>query len=166
LEHNSIRADRKVDSIYIHLLPEKIKIVEAKPRSDVADNSKRLGGPSTDGISKVRLGKVRLGKDKKDTLSAKADEVFSFVEELEKLRNNDSRKDYKIIALYWKKKNWKFDNKEQFSSALTRELRAAKTLKGYSGEDIAKSIKHCEINYEEWSLETVFKRIQDVITKK
>lgn len=67
LEHNVIRPDRKVDSIYKHLLPESIETIEAKPRSDVEDNSKRLGGQSTDGIGKVSLGK--------DNISAKA-EIF------------------------------------------------------------------------------------------
>lgn len=60
LEHNTIRADRKIDSIYKHLLPESIKTIEAKPRSDVEDNSKRLGGQSMDGISQVKLGKVKI----------------------------------------------------------------------------------------------------------
>lgn len=67
LEHNSIRADRKVDSIYKHLLVEvapDVPLITAKPRSDVEDNSRRVGGQSTDGISKVRLGKVSLSKDK------------------------------------------------------------------------------------------------------
>jgi hypothetical protein len=53
LEHNVIRADRKVDSIYKPLLLEKFpeaKLVEPKPRADVEDNSRRLGGQSTDGI--------------------------------------------------------------------------------------------------------------------
>lgn len=59
IEHNYIRADRKVDSIYKSLIPESIKLIEPKPRVDVKDNSKRLGGQSTDGIGKVRLGKVR-----------------------------------------------------------------------------------------------------------
>lgn len=63
LEHNVIRADRKVDSIYKNLLPETAKVIEAKPRSDVEDNSRRVGGPSTDGVSQVRLGKVREVKD-------------------------------------------------------------------------------------------------------
>ncbi len=58
LEHNNIRADRKIDSIYKHLLPKDFKTIEPKPRSDVEDNSKRLGGLSTDGLGKVRLGKV------------------------------------------------------------------------------------------------------------
>lgn len=63
LEHNTIRADRKVDSIYKHLLPNNIPTIEAKPRSDVKDNSNRLGGQSTDSISKVKLSKVKLSKD-------------------------------------------------------------------------------------------------------
>jgi len=66
-EHNIIRADRKVDSIYIHLLktnfPE-LPYLEPKPRSDVKDNSKRLSGLSTDGISKGKVSKVKLIKDK------------------------------------------------------------------------------------------------------
>jgi hypothetical protein len=49
-EHNKIRPDRKVDSLYLpvlqHTYPE-IKIVVAKPRSDVEDNSRRVDGPRT-----------------------------------------------------------------------------------------------------------------------
>lgn len=61
-EHNTIRADRKVNSIYIDLIKEKapeVEILEPKPRIDVEDNSKRVRGLSTDGIGKVRLGKER-----------------------------------------------------------------------------------------------------------
>ena len=61
-EHNIIRADRKVNSIYLPLMREKypeLTTREPKARSDVKDNSKRLdGGLSTDGISKVKLSKV------------------------------------------------------------------------------------------------------------
>jgi len=67
LEHNKIRADRKVDSIYKKLLLEvvpTIKLIEAKPRSDVLDNSRRIGGQSTDGLSKDKLSKDKLSKDK------------------------------------------------------------------------------------------------------
>ena len=62
MEHNVIRADRKVDSIYKELLKQGapgLPLLEAKPRSDVDDNSRRIGGQSTD-----RLGKDRLGKDR------------------------------------------------------------------------------------------------------
>jgi hypothetical protein len=60
-EHNTIRADRKVDSIHKKLLLSRfpsISLIIAKPRSDVEDNSRRIvGGQSTDAIGKVRLGK-------------------------------------------------------------------------------------------------------------
>lgn len=60
LEHNNLRSDRKVNSMYLPLLLEKYpetEIVAVKPRSDVKDNSKRLDSPRT---AEVRLGKVRL----------------------------------------------------------------------------------------------------------
>lgn len=63
-EHNTIRADRKVDSIYKHLLKQtypEIPTIEPKPRSDVKNNSQRInGGQSMDGISKVKLSKDNI----------------------------------------------------------------------------------------------------------
>jgi len=66
-EHNTIRADRKVNSIYKHLLEENnINTINPKPRSDVKDNSKRMSGQSTDNqrTAQVKLSKVKLSKDK------------------------------------------------------------------------------------------------------
>ena len=66
LEHNTIRADRKVDSVYKKLLLEKcpeIPVIEPKPRSDVEDNSARLGGQSTDSISQVKLSKGKIKEE-------------------------------------------------------------------------------------------------------
>lgn len=91
--------------------------------------------------------------------------TWDFLKELEKLRT-DKRKDLRLIAFYWKTKNWKFENKEQFNSALKRELRPAKSLIGYTGQQIAKAMSHCQNNYKEWGMETVVKRITDVINKK
>jgi hypothetical protein len=48
-----------------HFLNEKfpeMKVIAPKPPSDVEDNSKRLGGQSTDGLNKDRLGKINLNK--------------------------------------------------------------------------------------------------------
>lgn len=78
LEHNSLRADRKVDSVYQNLLLQMVpeaEIIEPKPRSDVEDNSKRLNGQSTDGIGKDRIGKdntkrVCLKNSKGDDISS------------------------------------------------------------------------------------------------
>lgn len=67
IEHNKIRADRKVNSIYLPLIknlyPE-LPTIEPKPRSDVDDNSRRInGGQSTVGISKDKLSKDKIIED-------------------------------------------------------------------------------------------------------
>jgi len=96
--------------------------------------------------------------------------IFSFEEEIQKLKNG-TRVDYKIIALYWKKKGYIFENQKQFNSALKRELRPASSLAGYTGEQVGKAIKYCQDNYGGesgigWTLETVGKRISDLVNKK
>lgn len=90
---------------------------------------------------------------------------FDFHKELNLLKEG-KRKDYKIIALYWKKKDWTFENRAQFVAALKRELRPAKALSGYSGEQIARAIDYCDKEYDVWTLETLHKRITDLINKK
>lgn len=76
LEHNKIRADRKTDSIYKALIPKNVETIDPKPRSDVKDNSQRLGGPSTVSISKVKLSKVKLSKVSKTDKEKKLFEQF------------------------------------------------------------------------------------------
>ncbi len=84
LEHNVIRADRKVDSIYKHLLPQEVKTIEAKPRSDVEDNSKRTGsGQSTDAISKVKLSKDKLIQDPAQSAGVLVGEIIKLFEEID-----------------------------------------------------------------------------------
>lgn len=85
LEHNTIRADRKVDSIYKPLLQERypeLPVVEPKPRSDVKDNSSRVsGGQSTGGISQVKLSKDKLIEEGKPT-HLKFSSISSITEEI------------------------------------------------------------------------------------
>lgn len=90
---------------------------------------------------------------------------FLFKEKL-KLLKDSSRHDFKVIALYWSSKGFEFDNKDQYNSALKRELRAAGLLKGYSGTQIAQAIDYCKKNHPVWTLETVGKRVADLINKK
>jgi len=91
LEHNTIRADRKVDSIYKPLLKNlypDLKFIEAKPRSDVIDNSRRinkntdevLGGPST-----VSISKVKLSKDNINTYTWKSEYAEKYIQAFNKL---------------------------------------------------------------------------------
>jgi hypothetical protein len=89
-EHNTIRADRKVNSVYLPLLLERnpdAQVLEPKPRSDVDDNSRRVDRPRT---AEGRLGKVRLGQDSSGELQApeepptpKREASISYVENLE-----------------------------------------------------------------------------------
>jgi hypothetical protein len=89
LEHNTIRADRKINSIYQGLLLDKcpdIEFIEPKPRSDVEDNSGRVGGLSTDSISKVRLGKVKLSKVNTEKPSKSREYLLSIpIEDLQEI---------------------------------------------------------------------------------
>lgn len=136
---------------------------QAKYRLNRKSNEKVTGV-----TTKVTLEKNRIEKNRKENTYSVADATpFSVEEEMQKLKESD-RKDFKIIALYWSKKKFNFENKKQFESALKRELRAAKELTGYSGEQIARAIKYCQDNYEKvgWTLETINKRISDVVIKK
>lgn len=66
-EHNKIRADRKIDSIYkdllVRILPD-VDLIEQKQRADVKqlDGQWTTNGQPMDGIGKDRLGKDRLGE--------------------------------------------------------------------------------------------------------
>lgn len=92
---------------------------------------------------------------------------FSFIEEMQKLRVSNWLPN-KIIFNYWTVKGFVFHNKKQFDSAYRRELRPAKALEGYTSEQINKGIKYCQENYTTipWTLETVGKRILDIVNKK
>lgn len=151
LEHNTIRADRKVDSIYKNLLPESIETIEAKPRSDVKDNSKRLGGQSTDGIGKVRLGKV-------NTIGETSSHVFNWEEYLQEMIDNP-RKDLNIIGFFLKTKNVHFTTKEKAEVAVRRHLKAAKELLPFDKKEIGEKIKKLNYDFPKFTLETVIKQL-------
>lgn len=70
-EHNKIRADRKVDSIYkdllLQILPE-VKLIEPKQRADLKPKEKMdcnwtSNSQTEDGLGKDRIGKVSLVKE-------------------------------------------------------------------------------------------------------
>ncbi len=130
-EHNVIRADRKVDSVYKNLLLQVIPdapVVCPVPRSDVADNSRRIAGQSTDSprtsqgrhrLGKVRVGEDRLGKvstahgDKSPTPSEIAREFFGRQDPYQKCIEALSKKTSQAIVvaeidkfiLYWTEPN-------------------------------------------------------------
>ena len=93
LEHNQIRADRKVNSIYHDLLTQTIgnvKLIEAKPRADrqpkVSSGTSQgqpMGGIGKDSIGKDSIGKDSIGKDKTNATKVAGDisELFNYWKE-------------------------------------------------------------------------------------
>jgi len=97
-EHNLIRADRKVNSIYQHLLigiPE-VKIIEPKPRADRPEQlpenrtndkgrPKEINGTE---MGRHRLGKCSIGKDNKEReVPPSPEDFFGNLEAQEKVIN-------------------------------------------------------------------------------
>lgn len=131
-ENNRIRADRKVDSIYKDLLLEilpNIELTEPKPRADTGkvtgrpmDNQWTDNGPH-------RLGKVRLGKDRKDILSGS--------EEPDQLP-------YKEVVNYL---NEKTGSKYRSSGTKTKKLIKARFNEGFSLDDFRTVI---DVKSKQW----------------
>lgn len=79
IEHNKIRSDRKVDSVYKNLLLEIVPDAEVITPTQRADRVGTSQGRSKDGLGKDRLGKDRLGKSKKKSPSRKAYGIYKNV---------------------------------------------------------------------------------------
>lgn len=92
-EHNLIRADRKVDSIYkgllLQILPD-APVLDPKPRADTGVIPRQFTGRPLDGIGKDRLVEVRIGKDSTETSS---DDIPVLIKSFEVL-NPASKKFY------------------------------------------------------------------------
>lgn len=82
-EHNKIRADRKVDSMYkdllLKILPE-TQLLETKPRADRKNNGTSQGQPK-DGIGQVSLGEDRSGKDSLGKVSLSSEEDMDLIDD-------------------------------------------------------------------------------------
>jgi hypothetical protein len=96
LEHNTIRADRKVDSIYKDLLLTAVpdaKVIEAKPRSDIKHDGRfeeQIHGPSVDSPrtdnGPHKLSKVKVSKDDTKVSSKPLTAFDSALNEFTKMR--------------------------------------------------------------------------------
>lgn len=143
-------------------------LVQPKPKTGLTPTPNN-GSETNLSINSPNLNAV----SKADEVPQKEKEPYSFIVELNKLKdggydkNNkpQHRKDLKVIALYWSVKGYVFENQKQFNSALVRELRPANLLTGYSGEQLVKAMEYCK-KFDDWSLYAVHKRISDVVNKK
>ena len=100
-EHNKIRADRKIDSLYkdliLQVVPD-VELLEAKERADrkLINDGTSHGQPMV-GIGKDRLGKDRLGKDRLNISTSKAVLIPKHLECIAEEWNNLNLKQIKNI---------------------------------------------------------------------
>ena len=150
-ENNYIRNDRYSASKYLETYKEELKRLSSGiPEVDKRD-------------TQVRLGKVRLGKDKKENYVGKADPPpFSYKEKLETMKK-DKRKHIKIISYFWQYKAILIDNEKQYQTLLKRSLKPASELTGFSFERINEVMDWLAnvSNMGKWELETVLKYISE-----
>lgn len=101
-EHNHIRADRKIDSIYKNLLVEilpDVSLIEPKSRSDRPSKSGTSQGQPGDGIGKDRLGKDRLGQEREDPPLLRIDQIIDNLIKLWNTKENLQRCRYTSATL-------------------------------------------------------------------
>ena len=112
-------------------------------------------------------------KNTTKTLSSNDDgankENFSYEKYLEKMKN-DKQRHIQIIWLFFLIKKRKYTNKQQVSEAIRRNLRAAKSLIGYSSRQIKETMEWLNTKFNDgekrWTLETVGKYIDDIGKEK
>ena len=108
----------------------------------------------------VRLGKVRLVPIAANAAEWVLEEKFNEMKE-------SSRRELQILALYYAHKEFKPENSSQLSSAIKRDIRAAKEIIGYANERIVEIMEWLGDNADfKWTLETVHKYIDENLGKK
>lgn len=92
--------------------------------------------------------------------------IFSYEEELNELKESEE-KYKKIIALFFMRKGWKFENRMQYKTAYKRVKKSAEDLEGYNSEQLTKAFEYCEDNYGDfnWGLETCIKIMPKIINE-
>jgi hypothetical protein len=136
LEHNMIRADRKVDSIYKQLLMQcidNVKLIESKPRADrlLIGVNGTSQSQSRDGL---RQDKTRQVKTRQDKLNSNATAEFDFCD----------FDDEEIIAI----KDWlqyKKENKNPYTPTGLKSLRT-RLLKFKLSGILLQTIEHSIAN--------------------
>lgn len=107
----------------------------------------------------------------KKKISAKAEahkkevKEYNYKEEVDKLLNSNWKVN-KIIALYFLKKRFNFENQIQFNSEYKRNLRPAKELEGYNSSQIEQTMNYLEDKGLIWTLNAIGRNISNVVNKK
>ena len=92
-------------------------------------------------------------------LGEKKEVPFDF-DAILKVMPQDKNRLIQIVALYWKYRGTRYENRDQYQPQLKRQLRAASNLKGYTDDRILETMDYLEENEDfKWGLESIFKFI-------
>lgn len=79
---------------------------------------------------------------------------------------NDKRPELRILAMYYNMRGFTPENTSQLSAAISRDIRAAGKIAGYSLKRVEEVIRWLRDNADyKWTLETVHKYIDDNLAK-
>jgi len=137
-----------------------------KPRASHDTNQRQITTKNQRHQLPNKNTKVEVNTLKKTQIaSANADAVWRLEDKLKEMFSAH-RRDIHIIALYYKHKKFRFENGDQLSSGIKRDLRAAGMLKGYDDNRITAVMQWLDENAEfKWSLETIHKYINENLEK-
>lgn len=97
--------------------------------------------------------------------ATREDKPFTSADYIATLINSPVRNSH-IIGLYWLKRKFKHPTVEAARTAYKRDLRAASNLTGYTDEQILQTMDYFDNDEKRdfvWTLETVHKRIDNII---
>lgn len=97
---------------------------------------------------------IRIEKENQEYAYGKP-EMRSVISKFEQ----STKKTERIVAWYWKKKRFDFENHQQLAQQLGRDMKAASVISkaDYTVDKIEKVAKKCELEFPLWTLETLAK---------
>lgn len=124
--------------------------------------------PPTSDISKSKSKSKDIAEESADPKKPKKRLDWRGLEEELKVLESSLRRPIQIIALYIREKEFRPENRDQLDSLISRNVRAASLLKGYTNDDIQDTVKAIkDTDYiSKFTLETILKYIDEVIAKR
>jgi phage replication O-like protein O len=102
----------------------------------------------------------------KETKAAKPQKEWSYVKTIKDMATSEKDNRMWIIALYWVLKGFNFSSREEYQSALRRELRPAKEISAYPKDRIKEVMMWLKKNADfKWTIETINKYINEDLNK-
>lgn len=188
-EHNLIRADRKVNSIYknllLQILPD-VDIKEPRPRADT--KALPRGNDAGRKLDVHWTAQVRLGKDRLDNTAAiAAPKADSFFQKTKKERKDDgfpmslsefvlmcrgsAYRHIRLIGEYVDEKKISCSTRGQWREVGMRNMRSARRLSPFNDDQLSNAIVRMKKDFDamerkngsapKWGMETLEKYIEE-----